>query len=419
MNYSECTEYLDRLGNEVLTMKLGLEPMRALLKELGNPESDYPALLVAGTNGKGSVARFVASICSAAQLGTGLFTSPHLVSIRERLSLSGRSISEEEFARNLSDVVGAVRSLQFETHPTFFETVTATALLFFSRQQADLAVLEVGLGGRLDSTNVVDPILSLLTPVSYDHQQYLGETLAKIAAEKAGILRESRPALSLPQISEVNRVLQRKALQLGAHLEVVDMSEVTMAECRFGSYSFTYEDRMYQLSACGKQQVGNAALALKAVEELRELGFDIDSEAVARGIESTVIPGVLELIDHQPPTYLDGGHNPAAATNLVNFLISHTREPRKLAFGIMRDKEIEKVLEILREAFQHIYLTQIDSPRAASLEELKKIFPDGEPVPEPLEALASARSDSSTAVVAGSFHLIGEILAKAELTRHP
>jgi len=223
MNYSECGDYLEKLGNEVLTMKFGLDTIRTLLRALGNPETGYPSLLVAGTNGKGSVARFIGSVCSKSGLKTGLFTSPHLVSVTERLNIDGHPISRERFAQELTAVTETIAELELEAHPTFFETITATALRYFAQEEVDIAILEVGLGGRLDSTNAVNPILSILTGISYDHQQYLGETLGQIAAEKAGILRASRPALSHPQVPEVRLTLQAQAHRLGTELEEVDL----------------------------------------------------------------------------------------------------------------------------------------------------------------------------------------------------
>lgn len=409
MDFSECSDYLERLGNEVLTMKFGLDTIRTLLRALGNPEVDYPVLLLAGTNGKGSVARFVSSICSASGMRAGLFTSPHLVSIRERVSLDGRLISEEQFAEHLTFVVSAIDKLKLEAHPTFFETVTAVALHYFSRQEVDIAVMEVGLGGRLDSTNVVEPALSVLTRISYDHQQYLGNTLDEIAGEKAGILRPSRPALSLPQCQEVSQALQAAADDTGARLETIDRSQIVESGHEGGRYNFVFHGQEYRLGTCGVHQIMNAALAVRAAEKLQEQGFTIDTSAIYQGIRDTRVPGVVERVGEDPEIFLDGGHNPEAAANLVRFLEEHTEEPRNLVFGIMRDKMVDSVLTILVKACQQVYVTQIPSPRAASIEDLLDAYPQAVPVACPEEAFKRALSGAATVVVAGSFHLVGEI----------
>ncbi len=413
MNYLECTGYLDRLGNEVLTMKFGLETIRKLLDALGNPQSNYPSVLVAGTNGKGSVARFISSICSESGLKTGLFTSPHLVSVTERLTVNGEPISRDNFARQLTSVVERIGKLKLASHPTFFETITATALNFFSEQRVDIAVLEVGLGGRLDSTNAVEPILSILTEISYDHQQYLGNTLELIATEKAGILRAFRPALSLPQAAEVRRTLRTRALEIGSLLEELDPLQIKETGCVEGRYRFVYHGCEYQLGTWGQHQILNAALAVRTAEELQEFGFTIHPEAICHGIQRARVPGVLEKVSNDPQIFLDGGHNPRAVSNLVRFLEKHTFEPRKLVFAIMKDKMVKEVLTIAVKPFQEVFLTQVPSPRTATIKELQRICPRAEAISRPDEAYRKALSGAATTVVAGSFHLVGEIL-KAE-----
>ena len=409
MDFSECTDYLERLGNEVLTMKFGLDTIRTLLRAMGNPEANYPVVLVAGTNGKGSVARFVRSVCSASGMRSGLFTSPHLVSIRERVSVDGIFISEEQFAEHLSNVVRTIDDLALEAHPTFFETVTAAAFDYFAKQEVEIAVVEVGLGGRLDSTNAAEPVLSLLTHVSYDHQQYLGNTLGEIAREKAGILRPSRPALSVPQCQEVRQVLRAAVDETGARLETIDLSQAQKKGHEGGRYHFVFHGQNYRLGTCGEHQIMNAALAIRAAEKLQEQGFSIDTKNIRQGIEDTRVPGVLERVGREPEIFLDGGHNPEAVASLVSFLEEHTEEPRKLVFGIMEDKMTDRVLSILAKPFKQVYVTQIPSPRAASIEDLMKIHPQAVPVANPEEAFRQALSGAATTVVAGSFHLVGEI----------
>lgn len=410
MNYTECIAYLDRLGNEVLTMKLGLETIRKLLAALQNPESRYPSVLVAGTNGKGSVARFLSSICRESGLRTGMFTSPHLVSVTERLRLDDRPISEQEFAEQYTHVVEVIGELGLETHPTFFETVTATALNYFSEKKVDIAILEVGLGGRLDSTNAVEPTLSILTEISYDHQQYLGSTLGQIAAEKAGILRGARPAISLPQTPEVERTVHDYSERIGCPLKTVDLSLFETTGSIGGCYSFSYRGSEYHLTACGEHQVSNAAIAVTAAEELQSLGIPIERKEIFRAIHETRMPGVLEKVGENPEVFLDGGHNPGAAANLVRFLSKHTREPRKLVLGMMKDKMLEEVSNLVTRPFQEVYLTQVPSPRSATADDLQQVYPRGIVIADPYHAYQKALVGASTTVVAGSFHLVGEIL---------
>jgi dihydrofolate synthase/folylpolyglutamate synthase len=339
-----------------------------------------------------------------------LFTSPHLVSITERLQVNGRSITKEEFARQLTLVVDTIKNLELETHPTFFETVTATALNYFAEETVDIAILEVGLGGRLDSTNAVDPILSVLTTISYDHQQYLGNTLSQIGAEKAGILRAFRPAVSIPQIPEVQQTVRDHATKIGSQLREVDLSAFESTGSRDGCYRFRYRDQEYQLSACGEHQISNAAVAITAAEELRRLRILIREHGVISGIQNTRVPGVIEKVGENPAVFLDGGHNPEAAANLARFLKEHTHKPRKLVFGIMKDKMLDEVSALITKPFQEVYLTQISSIRAATIDEIQRACPGGIVEPDLDQAYRKALSGASTTVVAGSFHLVGEII---------
>jgi dihydrofolate synthase/folylpolyglutamate synthase len=416
MNYSQCLEYLYRLGNEVLTMKFGLETTRKLLHDLGNPHLNFPSVLIAGTNGKGSVARFLASICQAAGLRTGLYTSPHLIRIEERVAVDGLDITPESFARHFTSVVDAVRRLELDPHPTFFEMVTVTAFTEFSEADIDIAVLEVGMGGRLDSTNVVDPILSVITPISYDHQQYLGESLTEITREKAGILRPLRKAISAPQNKEVWATLETESKRMDAELQMINLSEVRRQNDPDGRYCFNFEGHDYQLSTRGRFQVDNACLALKAANLLR-FYLPLDFSASLRAVETTKPKAVLQKVGSNPLTLLDGGHNIQAAYSLARFVRGHTSRPRTLVLGMMKDKEIPSVVDELEPEFDKIHLTGVDSPRAASLDELRCLCPAGVPFEDPWEAYAAAVDSSSTVVVAGSIYLAGVIFDRIERSR--
>ncbi len=412
MTYEECLDYLKRLGNEVLTMKFGLDTIRSVLEGLGRPQDSFRSVLIAGTNGKGSVARFLAGITATAGIRTGLYTSPHLVRLTERINVDGREVDPVDFAECFTEVVETVRTLDLESHPTFFETVTATAFLLFTRQQIELAVLEIGMGGRLDSTNVVEPIVSVLTPIDWDHQQYLGDTLSKIAGEKAGIMRAGVPALSSGQNEEVTAALEERASALGSPLEIHDTTSVDRSAGPDGCFRFSDEGVDYGLRVAGRFQVDNALLALRVARELERQGFPIRRDHRAEGIGATEFKGVVQRFGEKPVVVIDGGHNPAAARALGRYLRRHTPSPRHLVFSMMRDKEIARVLSILQPLCDRIFLTRIDSPRAAALEDLIRLCPAGIAVPNPRDAYGAAFAGAETVVVAGSFFLAGEILAE-------
>jgi dihydrofolate synthase/folylpolyglutamate synthase len=403
--------YLDALGNEVLAMKFGLETTKRLLVSLGNPQLQYPAVLVAGTNGKGSVVRFLESICRAAGMRTGLFTSPHLERIEERFCIDGKPIGQGEFSAALGKVLKAIRAIGCSPHPTFFETVTVTALEFFARQAVDLALLEVGMGGRLDSTNAVDPVLSIITTIGYDHQQYLGRTLKEIAGEKAGIMRSGTYVVSSPQNLEVRETLREKASQCGAHLEVLESGQVEVVGHDSGCYHFKYGGEHYSLAVAGRHQAVNAATAVRAAEILDRSEMSIPVSARKEGVSRLGrVPGAIEVLSRYPTIVLDGGHNPQAAACLGEFVREHTRPPRTMVFGIMRDKDFAEVMHELQPHFDFVYLTRPDSPRAADPRQLAGLTSQFEIVDSAIEAFhEGVRRAPATIVIAGSFYLVGEI----------
>jgi dihydrofolate synthase/folylpolyglutamate synthase len=409
MDYPESLDYLRRLGNEVLTMKFGLKTIQTLLVELGAPQLKFPSILIAGTNGKGSVARFLAGILNASGARTGLYTSPHLVKVEERFVIDQEPIGPTDFAQCLTEVVGAIKRARLPYHPTYFETLTAVGFLYFARQSIDVAVLEVGMGGRLDSTNAVDPLLSIITPIGFDHQQYLGNTIDLIAAEKAGIIHAGRPVLVAPQTDDAFSPIRQRAEELGARLYQLDQGEVSHSSTPDGLYALSYHGLSAHLQMYGEHQVWNAALAIRASELLAER-FPASIQAVAKGLERMRMPGRIQRISERPLVLLDGAHNPEAAVNLVRFLQKHTPGPRTLVFGMMRDKDIRTVAEILRPCFSRVYVTSVNSPRAASTEELLGAFPEAIPVSAAVEGLRLAKPEASTVVATGSFYLVGEIL---------
>lgn len=412
MTYTECLSYLQRLGNEVLTMKFGLETIRKLCQQLGDVHLAFPAVVVAGTNGKGSTARFLAAAATAGGLRTGLFTSPHLVRVTERIHVNGSEILPEDFAASFSTVVEKVAGGAVPAHPTFFELLTATALLHFARAQVDLAVLEVGMGGRLDSTNVVEPVVSVVTPIGLDHQQYLGATIPLIAREKAGILRRGVPAWSAPQLPEAAAVLETVAGELGTTLHFVTGREADGIHEDDGRCSFCLDGVAYRLATSGRFQVNNAVLAARALRELGKIGLRVDPEAAATGMGGVRVPGVLQVLEGTPKMYVDGAHNPDAALRLADFVSAWVGRPRHLVFGIMADKDVGGVLGPLEPLFDRVVLTRVRSPRSAEPGLVRQRWcPRAEVREDSMTALEHARRDAAAVVVAGSFYLAGEILA--------
>ncbi|MBI4160903.1 MAG: bifunctional folylpolyglutamate synthase/dihydrofolate synthase, partial [Acidobacteria bacterium] len=331
---------LERLG-----IRLGLDNVHRLLEAIGNPHRRYPAVLVAGTNGKGSVAAMLAAILRRAGVRTGLYTSPHLLGLEERIAVDGRPIPPDRLAAGILSLRDTIHSLlrsgALRTPPTLFEVTTAAAFAYFRAEDVRLAVLEVGLGGRFDATNVADPLLSILTPVALDHQEFLGDTLAGIAADKLGILRPGGVLLSGSQTSEVREVIRKTCREQGAAW-VEAPQAVRVVRCPTGTVSFL--GRRIEVpplipGLAGEHQLDNAATAVAACEILGGRGFPIPPEAVRDGLAAVQWPGRLQLLPGRPRWLLDGAHNPAAARVLAEYLRRRDEDPAPVTiFGTLRDK---------------------------------------------------------------------------------
>lgn len=404
MNFDQALAYLLSLGHETLTIKLGLRNTEILLQALGNPHQSFPAVQIAGTNGKGSTAVMLDSICRAAGVRVGLFTSPHLISITERIRIDGREISEQEFAdltQHVKQTAGELLARgELQTVPTFFEQVTAIALLAFREANVDLAILETGLGGRLDSTTAAGAEIVAITPIAMDHEEYLGRTLGEIAAEKAAIIRPGVSAVIAPQSEEA----------LG----------VVAAWCRaVGVKPFHVNPEFHENitpGLPGRHQITNAATAIALARALRKHGFAISPDAITDGLQNAVHPGRLELWDGIPPILFDGAHNPAAATALRQYLDEFIRQPVTIVFGAMRDKRIDEIARILFPAAANIILTRLDNPRAATVDQLRLAVPSdfaaakthtAESVEAALRLARAITKPSSLILVTGSLYLIG------------
>jgi dihydrofolate synthase/folylpolyglutamate synthase len=406
---------LDGLG-----IKLGLERARSLLAALGDPQRRFPAVLVAGTNGKGSTSALLAAMAQAAGYRTGLYTSPHLEVVEERLRIDGRMIEPGRFGRLLADLV-ALAERETGSPPTYFEAVTLAAFQWFAEEQVDLAVVEVGLGGRLDATNLCDPILSLITPVGLDHQEYLGDTLAQIAREKAGILRPGRPALAWQTEPEAAESIRKAAARIGARLRFAsDEVRIESIEphgwmgqrIRLATLVRAYD---LEIALLGAHQAINLGLAVRAAEALADLGFDrFDPAAIREGAAACRWPGRLEALDLPGGRrlLLDAAHNPAGAAVLADFL-DRLGEPVDLLFGVLADKDYAGMLALLAPRARRIVLTTPASPRAKKPAELAALLGGREGVL--VEADLGRALDlalglgGKTLVACGSIFLIGEV----------
>jgi dihydrofolate synthase / folylpolyglutamate synthase len=457
-DYETAVAQMYALGHELAqtpSHKFDLAHMRVLLAALGNPENRFPAVLVAGTNGKGSTAATLASIFQASGLRTGLYTSPHLVCINERIRLNGVPINDDSFAV-VHDVVDRtadrlIAEGDLPWHPSFFEMLTAIAFEYFARSHPDFVVLEVGMGGRLDATNVVDPRLSIITDISLDHQKYLGETVGEIAREKAGIIRPNGVVVTLPQLPEANDVIGNAILDAGARAinAVPYVPPVSPASSDYlvpvaqrpesNSFRMRYpmqvlgREILVESPLVGRHQLRNLALAIAAAAELHDQGFlQITSDTIARGIRQTQWPGRFQVVaaaeDH-PEYVLDVAHNPAGAWALRAALSASypslgSGRDLTMVFGVMRDKAVQEMTEILFPIAENIIVTRANNPRSATPEEIRQAaarvaagtnIEDGEDVASALAQARKFAGKDGLIVVTGSIYVVGEAMRMLEI----
>jgi len=405
-------------------IKFGLETMRALVAEMGHPERASASLLIAGTNGKGSVAAYCDRVLRGSGLRCGRYVSPHLVRVHERITVDGREIGEAAFGRAVRAVRDAadalVRRGVLASHPTYFEVLTAAAFEHFRRSRVDVAVLEVGLGGRLDATNVADPLASAIVTVDFDHQVYLGRTLAAIATEKAGVMRAGRATVVGPLAEEARAAVQERAAAIAAR--VVDAAEGTRLVRRpDGAFDLDTPRRRYPglRPLPGRHQQDNLVVAIRLLEEAEAAGLAVRADAVPGAIAHTRWPGRLETVAGNPPLLLDGAHNPAGARALA----AHLRggPPFVLLFGAMADKDVRGLARALVPLATGVVLTQPKVSRAASPQvlarRLGRLARRAERQPSVARALALARrlalarGPRTIVVVAGSLYLVGAVKA--------
>jgi dihydrofolate synthase / folylpolyglutamate synthase len=399
MTYPDSVKFLYALGNEIKSAKLGLERIRVVLEALGNPERAFRVVHVAGTNGKGSTCAMIEAGLRAADIRTGLFTSPHLIEPTERIQVDGIPVSRAAFERAFNVVHETAERLDLDCHPTYFETVTAMAFWLFREMGVETAVVEVGLGGRLDSTNTVQPALTVITPIDFDHEAYLGHTIEAIASEKAGILKRGVPAVFARQRPEAAAVLEARAAELRA--PVTRTEEFPVRDLEIDARGSRFSGIVCPLA--GEHQVENAITAALA---LHALGVS------ASGIAGARWPGRLEQVAPNPDIILDGAHNPAGARALAAYLERfYSDRKRWLIYGAMRDKAIEEVAGVLFPLADELVLTAPDSPRALRPESLAEFAGRGQIARGIQTALDCARSGATAEdaiIVTGSLFLVGE-----------
>ena len=446
MSYETAVAQMYALGHELAqtpTHKFDLAHMRVLLAALGHPEKSFPSVLIAGTNGKGSTAATLASILQASGFKTGLYTSPHLVRINERIRLDGQAISDDDFAL-VHDVVGRtaerlVGEGDLPWHPSFFEMLTAMAFEYFARSRPEIVVLEVGMGGRLDATNVVEPRASIITDIALDHQRFLGETIPEIAREKAGIIRPGGAVVTLPQLAEANDVIGHAILDAGARAvnavpyvpPVSPGNQYPVASAQYPAA--TAPRQRYALEVLGstiavdsplvgRHQLRNVALAVAAAVELREQGLErITPASIECGIRETHWPGRFQVVpasDGRPGFVFDVAHNPAGAWALRSTLSSvYSDRPITMVFGVLRDKAVAEMAEILFPIAERVIATHANNPRAATPAEIRQEAArvaeevgEAESVRAALEQAQKAAGPNGLVLVTGSIYIVGEAM---------
>ncbi len=406
--------------------------MHALLASLDDPHAELKCVHIAGTNGKGSVALMLGSCLNEAGYAVGSYTSPHLVSVRERVSISGHPIDEHAFTDVLSRVGKAVEALHKSKKKlgdvTFFEVMTAAALLHFAEQAVDVAIIEVGLGGRLDATNAIEPVVSAITRIGFDHQQFLGDTLEAIAAEKAGIMKPGVPALTIPQAEPAETVLRAKAEEVGATLEIlgkdVEFSQRFEASPKLGPHmriglttqTSTYEHVPVPLP--GEHQAANCGLVLAILDKLKTQDIDLPDIKVVDGLAATKAPGRMEILRGEPRILLDGAHNPEALAALVKSIGAHVPyDSMIMIFGCASDKDVDAMLEKVDTVGDKVIFTKAKgNPRAADPDELARKFESrfvkmhqvAGTLEEAVSIARRAASRDDLICITGSFYLVGE-----------
>lgn len=419
MNYEEAREYLDQVskGGSVL----GLDNMRELLKRLGNPQDSLKFVHISGTNGKGSVLAYLSTVFKEAGYRTGRYISPTLFSYREKIQVNEKFIGREDLSRLTEKIKAAAEEMQncAAGDPTIFEIETALAFLYFIEQKCDIVILETGLGGALDATNVITtPVMEVIASISMDHMEFLGDTLGKIAYQKAGIIKPDTSVVSAMQQPEAMEVICNVCRERDCTFQAVDPEQIKDISYGYEGQSFSYKNwENIKISLMGSYQIKNAVLALEAINALRKLGYDLKDRAVYQGMKKAIWKGRFTLISKDPVILMDGAHNPAAAEELVRSLkLYYAGKKFYYIFGMFRDKDYAQVIRLTAPMAEHIITVQTPgNPRALPAAELKEAVAEVNPSVEAAESLHMAvnqvmeRIDSdSVVVIFGSLSFLGE-----------
>jgi dihydrofolate synthase / folylpolyglutamate synthase len=434
MNYQAAVRYLLTLGRELAAptqpaaAKFDLENITVLAERLGRPDRAYPSVHIAGTNGKGSTAAFLESILRHAGFRTGLNTSPHLEKINERIRINGEEIGDEAFAATFTRIQLLIEELlaaaQLRAHPTYFECVTAVAFEAFARARVEFGVFEVGLGGRLDATNILFPAVSVITPINFDHENFLGHSLREIAGEKAGILKPGTPVVLAEQPPEAREVTLARAQQLGCPvIETAQAFRIDQESMDNGAARARVTETATGIcfditpSLPGHFQLQNALNAAAAARLLAERGFRISPDAISQGVANTIWPGRLEKLQSRPDLFLDGAHNPAAARELAAFLYQNFAGRKiLLLFGALRDKAVDEIAGLLFPHVSEVIFTEPRTSRAISSGRLAEIaghhatnFTVISSAEQALDLALAEAAPEDAIFITGSLYLVGQL----------
>ncbi len=434
MNYEESIHYLNSFINferlperQFTTREEDLDRLKLILDKLGNPQQNYPIIHIAGTKGKGSTAIVLGSILKSAGYKVGVYTSPHLLSVRERIRTNGYSIVKIDFARSIRYVKQAIEMINgplAASYRTLFEILTAAMFAHFSLKKIDVAVIEAGLGGKLDATNIVEPILSIITPVGLDHTAILGETISEIAADKAHIIKAGVPAVTAQQDENALTEIKKRANEVSAKLTIAPPSNELFdrIEYDFEQYfckliAVRKEKVFATLQSVGKYQADNLATALTAVEQLRISGFKIPLEACIEGFRSSRMRGRMQYIKSNPPIILDGAHNDMAMKSVRESIDGITPAPLRVVISSMKSKPLHRMIRSLADRTVKFYLAPICFPKSKDESELREAAEEADvsfqlysDVPTAFEAAKREAEREELILATGSFYLIGEIL---------
>ncbi len=415
--------YLEQLTD--FGIKLGLDKIRNLVSKLGNPHKKYQSVLIAGTNGKGSVANFIANCLKEAGYKVGFYTSPHLVRVEERIQINGKPIPSKVFDGLCIELKNLCTKLPVEMQPTYFEALTAVAFEYFRRENIDICVCEVGMGGRFDATNVLEPGIEVITPISYDHMEYLGNSIEEIAFEKAGVIKNQSLVVSGKQMPSAAKVLKRVSNQrkskiffygkdFSARLIDVDFPK---QQC----FNFTGIKKLTNISIkmFGKHQIHNAAVAIETLLLLNKKGIVVNESAILKGMKNTLWPARFQVLSENPFVILDGAHNPAGILSLKQALKQYFPESKPIFLvGILKDKNWDTMVKILSKIGKKFIFTQVQTtrslPPSTLFSKMKEIMPeaDVEIIENPSQALEKllAMKGNEPRVICGSLYLAGDVL---------